>query len=91
MLQGTCAGKVPVGAAAGLAASGRLIESTAVIRCSGKDTRTSAAGNTFLGIHPLAVLQEHPHLAGVGTLQPAWRRIAQLFAPLCHQVCFQHP
>ena len=40
-----------------------------------------------LGITADAAWREHAHLAGVGSLLPAWRQIAQLLAPLCHQVC----
>ena len=39
-----------------------------------------------LGISINATQCEHAHLAGAGSLLPAWRQVAEILAPLCHQV-----
>jgi hypothetical protein len=40
----------------------------------------------LLGVSADAGWCQHAHLPGVGSLLPAWRQIAHLLAPLCHQV-----
>lgn len=67
-----------------LAANGSM----SALHASGSlpDDEEHAAPQQFLGAAVDGALREPATLEGTGALLPAWRHIARLIAPICHQV-----
>ncbi|BDA49160.1 Peroxisomal biogenesis factor 6 [Coccomyxa sp. Obi] len=93
-LKGSCSSTIPVGVVGFLDSVAGSEDHSSSSNTAGSERPRGAVSETpplqvhesrSLGISIDATQQERAHLAGVGSLLPAWRQVAEILAPLCHQ------